>query len=120
MTEDKLQSLFFRKVNNMPQFRNCIWATPNGLWLRNKIEASKAVATGMKSGVWDLTVFKSGMIFFIETKVGTNRLTKEQIKFKEKMIEEGVPDSHFFVYRTIEDGDEVIDKIQKLMISATK
>lgn len=114
-SESKLQSEFFLLAHNDPFFRYSIWSTPNGLFLSgNWGVINEMKATGALKGVWDLTVQKSGKLFFIETKVGRGVLTKEQKHFRDVRIREGVPGSHFFIYRTINEGEQVLTKIKEL------
>lgn len=82
MTEDQLQSTIFEWVwNNYPQTRYCLWAVPNGGY-RNKAEANKLKATGTLAGVHDLHFLWQGNFYTFELKVGNNKMTPDQIKFK--------------------------------------
>lgn len=113
-----LQSNFFKAAHNDPFFRYCIWSTPNGIFLSgNWAAVNEMKATGALKGVWDLTVQKSGQLFFIETKIGNNRLTKEQEHFRDVRIAEGVPAKHFFIYRSMEEGMEVLNRIKEICLS---
>lgn len=115
-SESQLQADFFFKIASNPFFAGCIWATPNGIFLGKNNWAQKKLSknTGTVAGVWDLILHKNNKWFFIEVKFRNNNLTKEQIKFKQKRIENGVPENHFFVFRTEQEGDEVIKKITEL------
>lgn len=122
MSEAKLQAEFFKLVNNDPFFRYCIWSTPNDAFLGNDpkqraIQANKLKATGLLKGVWDLTIQKNSKLFFIESKIGTNVLTAEQKHFRDVRIENGVPDDHFFIYKTIDEGIEVLKKIKEICLT---
>ena len=87
--EDKLQADFHQHHWNMyPHLRKKWWSVPNGGY-RNKIEAMKMKATGLISGVWDVHFYNKGQLSIIEFKVGTNKLTKEQIEWGEIMAKEG-------------------------------
>lgn len=77
-------------------------------------------ATGALKGVWDLTVQKNGKLFFIETKIGSNGLTKEQIHFRDVRIANGVSSEHFFIYKTIDEGMELIETLKSLCIDKLK
>lgn len=113
--ESILQAAFFKAANNDPYFRYCIWSTPNGIYLSgNMAAANEMKSTGALPGVWDLTIQKDGELFFIETKIGSNGLTKEQKHFKKVRIENGIPESNFFVYRTLEEGMEILETIKNL------
>ena len=114
--EAKLQAKFFQHVHNLPEFRYCIWATPNGLFLNGNFGViNEMKATGALKGVWDLTIQKGGKLFFIETKIGYNDLTKEQKHFKNVRIKEGVPENHFFIYRTFEEGLKILEEIKSII-----
>ena len=113
--ESKLQAELFKIAQADPYFRYSIWSTPNGLFLNgNWGVISEMKATGAVKGVWDLTVQKNGKLFFIETKIGKNDLTKEQKHFKNVRIENGVPENHFFIYRTLDEGIEMLNKIKSI------
>lgn len=110
MSEDQLQAKFFQYVwNKHPELRYCIWAVPNGGY-RNKLEAAKLKATGMLAGVWDLHIFYRGKFYIIETKVGHNKLSDKQIKWRDVMLRHG---AQAFVYYTFEDGVKIIEEILK-------
>lgn len=113
--ESVLQSKFFKYVHNLPDFRYCIWSTPNGLFIDNWAVINEMNATGALKGVWDLTIQKGGKLFYIETKIGRNGLTKEQKHFKKVRIKEGIPKEHFFIYRTFDEGLEVLEKIKEII-----
>lgn len=113
--ESKLQAEFFKETHNMAYFRYCVWSTPNGMFLNgNWGVINEMKATGALKGVWDLTVQKKGKLFFIETKVGSNGLTKEQKHFRDVRIANGVPKEHFFIFKTIEEGRAIRNKIMEI------
>lgn len=114
--EAKLQAKFFQHVHNLPEFRYCIWSTPNGLFLNGNFGVvNELKATGGLKGVWDLTIQKAGKLFYIETKIDYNGLTKEQKHFKNVRIKEGVPENHFFIYRTFEEGLKILEEIKSII-----
>jgi len=84
-TEEQLQTecvRIFRYMHQPLQWK--FFAIPNG-GQRNVIVAAKLKASGTMSGVWDLLLLvprngKCGL--FIEMKVGKNKLTENQIKFR--------------------------------------
>ena len=119
--EAALQAKFFQIIHNDPFFRYCVWSTPNGIYLGgNHSVINEMKATGALKGVWDLTVQKNGKLFFIETKIGSNGLTKEQIHFRDVRIANGVPSDHFFIYKTIDEGVELIEILKRLCIDKLK
>ena len=89
MTEDQLQATIFEWAwNNYPQTRYCLWAVPNG-GLRDKHTAHKLKATGTLSGVHDLHFFWQGKFYTFELKVGKNKLTYNQEKFRDVIEHQG-------------------------------
>lgn len=70
----------------------CYWAVPNG-GNRNKIEASRLKAEGVKAGVPDLTVVYEGMYYGLEVKKPStmtpkgylSKAQKERIKHIEEV-----------------------------------
>ncbi|MFA7616926.1 MAG: VRR-NUC domain-containing protein [Weeksellaceae bacterium] len=110
MSEDKLQAQFFQYTwNTYPQLRRCMWAVPNGGY-RNIQEAVKLKATGVIPGVWDIHVFYKGKFYIIETKVGRNTLSKDQIRWRDLMEAQGAVS---FVYYSMEEGKRIIEEILK-------
>jgi len=108
MTEDQLQAEFYQWVwMERPQLRRCIWAVPNG-GLRDKITAAKMQSTGQLKGCWDLHIFYRGRFYIIETKIGKNDLSPDQIIWRDLMVSHG---AQAFVYRTLDEGKMIIDKI---------
>lgn len=108
LSEDRLQAEFFKWVwNTYPELRRKLWSVPNGGY-RNKVEAMKLKATGMISGVWDLHLYYRGEFHIIESKVGRNKLSKEQEEWCRLMEGEGAK-SH--VYYTLEEGKAIISGI---------
>ena len=90
MTEDQFQaSIFLWAWNTFPESRRCLWAVPNGGWMKNKIEAMKLKATGVVAGVWDLHLFFKGRFYIFELKVGTNTLQDNQIDWGVLMKQHG-------------------------------
>jgi hypothetical protein len=85
--EDKLQQICYTWANNnycllhhKPQCQ--IFSVPNG-GTRNKIEAMKLVATGLKAGVSDLiALFPNGLCVFFELKINTGKQSDKQKAFE--------------------------------------
>ena len=106
--ESHLQTLIIKNYRELfPRMRYRLWAIPNG-GFRFISTAKKLKAEGALSGVWDL--FFSVPIgefggLFIECKYGYNKLTDEQIIFREQN-----PEYQYVVVWTV---GEAIDAIQK-------
>lgn len=117
-SEEKLQADLWKWAwNNLPHCRHHLWAVPNGIHA-SAIQASKAKATGMLSGVWDLHAYWNGKFHIIETKVGNNQLTRDrvvngrktfgQFEWGERMAAHGAT-RH--VYRTLPEGQAILISI---------
>jgi hypothetical protein len=93
--EDDEQLAFFEWVayqhlDNKPLSDVC-WATPNG-GNRDTREAARMKKQGTKSGVFDVQLAVPAGGFhglFIEFKVGDNKMSEEQVKFKVAVTSEG-------------------------------
>lgn len=118
-SEDQLQSEFWKMIwNEYPILRRHIWAVPNAGRNRTPAECATLKATGMMSGIWDLHVFYKGKFYIIETKVKNNQLTTDRIDKGKKIFGQKewgeLMERHgaeAFVYRTIEEGIEIIEYI---------
>ncbi len=74
-----------------PHFADLLWATPNG-GSRNKLEAIRLKAEGVKAGVPDLFLcIAKGKYhgFFIEMKVGRNKPTLSQKSMMAQITRQG-------------------------------
>lgn len=81
MTEDQLQAQCYQYFhNNYPSLRKTLFAVPNG-GTRNKVEAVKLKATGLVKGVHDIIFFHKSKLYTFELKVGTNKLSDDQLQF---------------------------------------
>jgi len=107
-SEDQLQAAcvkLFRYQHQPLQWS--FFSVPNG-GLRNVKVAMKLKSTGALSGVWDMFLSvpkrdKSGM--FIEFKVGRNKLTENQISFRNANEEH----YHFEVCYTLDEFQKAIN-----------
>ena len=89
MTEDKLQAQCFQWFHNtFPDHRGKLWHVPNG-GSRDIREAQKFKAMGMVKGVHDLHLYHNHQLYTFELKVGSNKLSPEQIRWKATMTNEG-------------------------------
>ena len=87
MIEDKIQAQAVEWFTNKFCLKHhtprcCIFSVPNG-GLRNKIEAIKLVATGMRKGVSDIIIIRLNEVLFIEFKAPVvGKWSDEQKEFK--------------------------------------
>jgi len=94
------------------QYKLCDWMrnrdimhfhVPNG-GKRNKREAARFKAMGVKAGVHDLIILLSdARVIFIELKVGKNKLQPAQIKFDEWLKNQS-HQSHLIHADSVEEG----------------
>lgn len=108
MKEDRLQYLLceWMRNNNIMHFH-----VPNG-GKRDKREASKFVALGVKKGVHDLIVLlDGGVTIFIELKTGKNKLQPAQVKFDEWLKKAGHR-SHLIHADDFQSG---LDQLQSIL-----
>lgn len=111
MSENQLQATIFQWAwNTYPQTRYCLWAVPNG-GKRNKIEAQKLKATGTLAGVHDLHFIWKGIFYTFELKVGNNKLSSDQVKFKNAIESQG---AKCFEIRTFIEFVKIFEKIISL------
>ena len=89
MTEDQLQAQCYQYFHNhYPALRKTLFAVPNG-GTRNKIEAMKLKSTGIVKGVHDIIFFHKSKLYTFELKVGTNKLSDEQLQFAKQISAQG-------------------------------
>jgi len=86
MTEDILQAEIYKYFNNNYCLKHhnprcSIFAVPNG-GLRNKREAIKLKATGLKAGVSDLIVLMENRCIFVELKIDKGVQSDKQKEFE--------------------------------------
>lgn len=108
MTEDQLQSkCFIWAWNTYPALRYCFWHVPNGKQ-RNIVEAVQLKSMGVVAGVHDMHVFWQSQLYIMEFKVGTNKLTESQERFKKSMTLQG---AIFYEIRDFETWSKIITTI---------
>lgn len=111
-SEDRIQAECVKWANNeYPELRGFgVCHIPNG-GLRNKIEANKLKAMGVRKGFADLIVIlPSGTVFFIEMKDDKGKQSEEQVKFQEFVQQRGIP---YYLIRTLEDFQTLIKSKMK-------
>lgn len=104
MEEDKIQAECVKWFTNNYCLRHhspkcVIFSVPNG-GFRNKIEAMKLVATGMKAGVSDLIVLFPNRALFIEMKTATGRQSPDQKEFEKDVTALGF---EYFLARSVDE-----------------
>ncbi len=93
-SEHQIQAAFFQQINIDPKLKKyspAIFAIPNAA-KRTYALASYSKAEGLKSGVWDIFVaVPSGNShgLWIEFKSGYNKLTPNQLEFRQNVIQFG-------------------------------
>lgn len=120
MTEDQIQAEFWKRAwNEFPELTHHMWAIPNGLPL-SAPTAARAKATGLLEGVWDIHIFFRNRFYILETKRPGENLTVDRIdprthrkhfgqkEWGERMVSHGAT---AFVYRTVEEGLDIIRNI---------
>lgn len=89
MTEDQLQAACFQWAwNNYPELHYCMWHVPNGK-RRTRVEAAQLQAMGVIPGVWDVHIYYTNQLHIVEFKVGANDLTAGQVRFGQRVGEQG-------------------------------
>jgi hypothetical protein len=69
--------------------RDVVWfAVPNGEW-RTPAAGARLKAEGVVAGVADIALVIGGRAFFLEFKVGRDRLSPEQLAFREAAVAAG-------------------------------
>lgn len=108
-TEDILQAEIFKWYHNnfclpIHEPRNYIFSVPNG-GLRNKREAAKMKATGLKAGVSDLIVLQPNRCIFVELKTQVGKQSDKQKDFESIVKSLGF---EYFVVRSLEEFKQVV------------
>jgi hypothetical protein len=89
MSEDQLQAACYQWFHNTyPEHRGKIWAVPNG-GKRSPQQANLFKATGVVKGVHDLHFYHKKQLYTFELKVGNNKMSPDQVKWKVTMEREG-------------------------------
>ena len=109
LSEDILQAEIFKWYHNnycLPIHtpRHYIFSVPNG-GLRNKREAVKMKATGLKAGVSDLIILQPNKAIFVEVKTETGRQSDKQKAFQVIVSNLGF---EYHVVRSLEEFKEKI------------
>lgn len=113
MTEDQLQAQCILIARN---FYDClVFSIPNGAYTGAK-EAIKLKATGLTAGIPDLQVIYttaqqsySIRAVFIELKVGSNKLSPQQLLIHSKLAKYNFP---VYTIRTLDEFKALLDTLQ--------
>jgi hypothetical protein len=108
-SEDSLQSEIVKWFNNNYCLKHhsprcCIFSVPNG-GFRNKIEAIKMCATGLKAGVSDLIVLLPNRAVFIELKIEKGIQSPVQKDFEQIVTNLGF---EYFLVRSLDEFKKII------------
>ena len=111
MIEDIIQADIFSWYNNKYCLkhhnpRHCIFSVPNG-GKRNKREAAKLKATGLRAGVSDLIVVQPNRCIYVEVKTATGEQSDKQKEFEQIVTALG------FEYWLVRSLQDFINKLQK-------
>jgi hypothetical protein len=88
------------------------YSVPNGFESDNVVNIMNLKRSGMKAGVADIVVLRpGGRAYFLELKVGNNKMQDEQVRFK--MIVESMGFRHFLVSPKMSQ-QEFIDMIDEM------
>lgn len=107
MTHNQLQQKCWMYLwNTYPESRYLAWHTKNED-IPNKSETKKEYivrrsqdkAVGLLPGVWDLVLYWKGVLFIFDIKVGKDKLSEQQIRFRDQVISQG---GQAFVIETLE------------------
>lgn len=125
ISHDKLQSRCFLWLwNNHPELRYLFHSNFNDIKITEQVlravsgksigtDARRIILSQLKSiglvpGTWDFEMFYRGQLNFIEIKVGSDRLSPEQIAFRNRNAEHG---ARFFECRTEQEFINAINQI---------
>jgi hypothetical protein len=116
MTHNQIQQKCFMFLwNHYPQSRFGCWHTPNESIpypgeskKQHMIRLSQAKAIGVLSGVWDLVFYYRGVLYIFDVKVGPDKLSDKQIRFRDYVVSNG---GQAFEIRTLEEFTEHVNQI---------
>jgi hypothetical protein len=102
--------------NTYPETRYSCWHTKNeSIPGRNEtkkeyiIRVSQDKAVGLLPGVWDLTMYWKGVLYIFDIKVGKDKLSEQQCRFRDATLKNG---GCAFI---IPDFDTFTSTIEKIM-----
>lgn len=82
--------------NTYPESRYTCWHTKNeDIPHRGEtkkeyvIRRSQDKALGLLPGVWDLVMYRTGKLYIFDVKVGKDKLSDSQIRFRDMIIQNG-------------------------------
>lgn len=94
---DRLQQQCWQHLwNTYPQSRYLVWHTkneaipyPGESKKQYIIRRSQDKAKGLLPGVWDLVFYWKGVLHLFDIKVGKDRLSDDQIRFRDQVVSQG-------------------------------
>lgn len=116
MTHNQLQKLCWEYLwNYFPESRYTCWHTKNED-IPHKSESKKDYiirrsqdkAIGLLPGVYDLVFYRQGVLHIFDIKVGHDKLSENQIRFKDQIIKQG---GRAYEIRTLEEFQQIIQEI---------
>lgn len=109
ISHNRLQQECWQHLWNVyPQSRYACWHTknedipyPNETKQSYIIRRSRDKAVGLLPGVWDLVLYWKGVLYLFDIKMGKDTLSDAQIRFRDKVLENGgqacvIEDLHTF------------------------
>lgn len=111
-SEDSLQAKCYQWFHNEHELKGSgfMFAVPNG-GSRNKIEAMKLKATGVRSGVSDCIILLNKEILFVEFKSEKGKQSEEQKAFQTLILLLGY--KHYYIVNNFEQFKYLINTFVK-------
>ncbi len=121
MSHDQLQQKCWIYLwNYFPESRYTCWHTKNeDIPHKNEskrdyvIRRSQDKSKGLLPGVWDLVLYHKGILFIFDIKVGKDRFSDTQIRFKEQIERNG---GESYEIKDFESFVNVINSIYEVRI----
>lgn len=116
MTHNQLQQKCWQYLwNTYPESRYTCWHTKNedvphkGESKQSYIiRRSQDKAVGLLPGVWDLVMYRKNVLYLFDIKVGKDKLSDHQIRFRDQVLSNG---GQAFVIPSLEDFIKIIDEL---------
>lgn len=116
MTHEQLVAdLFQWHWNTFPEERRCLYGVNNNVSAglskdQQIIEGNKNKAKGVVAGVYDLCYLPcEGGCVYLDAKVGKDILSRDQLDFRDKCHERGIP---CYTFSSLEEGQQIIKSYQ--------
>lgn len=116
MSHNKLQQQCWQYLwNYFPDSRYLCWHTKNEDIPHKSetkqqyiIRRSQDKAIGLLPGVYDLVFYRQGVLHIFDIKVGRDKLSEEQIRFRDQIVSQGGKD---YEIRTLDEFKQIISSI---------